>query len=295
MYPKEVVIIGAGPSGIATAIQLKRYGIEPVILEKEEIGGLLKNANLVENYPGFPDGISGPELVKLFKKQVENAGIRVRFEEILELDYKNEMFFIKTDHRELNSRIAVIASGTKPRKLSHLKITSDIEKRIFYEIYSLAQVENQKIVIIGCGDAAFDYALNLLKRNQVLILNREEKVKCLPLLWERAKETKTISYEGNTQVKEIISQEQGLKLVCQNHSGEYEMDISYLVVAIGREPKLDFLSENLKENLEKLQSLKVLYMIGDVKNGLYRQTGISIGEGIKAAMEIKRKINGEES
>ena len=69
---QEVAIIGAGPSGIATAIQLKRYGIEPVILEKEEIGGVLKNANLVENYPGFPDGISGPELVKLFKKQVEN-------------------------------------------------------------------------------------------------------------------------------------------------------------------------------------------------------------------------------
>ncbi|MDH4223537.1 MAG: NAD(P)/FAD-dependent oxidoreductase, partial [candidate division Zixibacteria bacterium] len=224
-----------------------------------------------------------------------NSGINFQIEEVLELDYEKGEFYIKTDKRVLTSSIAVIASGTKPRKLTDLRVTPDIDKRIFYEVYPLIQVENQKIAIIGCGDAAFDYALNLSKRNQVIILNRGEKEKCLPLLWERAKEIKNISYEKDTQVKEIIPQGQGLRLVCQNHSGECEMDISCLVIAIGRDPNLDFLSENLKGKLVKLQSSKALFIIGDVKNGLYRQTGIATGEGIKNAMEIKMKISGEDS
>ena len=189
-----MVIIGAGPAGISTAIQLKRYGVEPTLLEKKEIGGLLKNANLVENYPGFPSGVPGPELVKLFKKQLENIQIKVHFEKVLELDYKNGLFSIKTNQKKITCRIIVIASGTKPRKLSYPDLPAKIENHIFYEIYPLTQVENKKIAIIGAGDAAFDYALNLSKQNKVTILNRGEEVKCLPLLWKRAMETKNISY-----------------------------------------------------------------------------------------------------
>ena len=151
-----MVIIGAGPAGLSTAIQLKRYDIEPTLLEKEEIGGLLRNANLVENYPGFPSGVPGPELVKLFKKQLENAQIKVYFEKVLELDYKNGLFSIKTNQKKITCRIVVIASGTKPRKLSNLDLPTEIENHIFYEIYPLTQVTNKKIAIIGAGDAAFD-------------------------------------------------------------------------------------------------------------------------------------------
>jgi len=102
---KDVVIIGAGPAGISAAIQLKRYGIEPTLLEKEEIGGLLKNANLVENYPGFPNGVPGPELVKLFKKQLENAQIKVHFEKVLKL--KLLSLFLKKESMKNNIKSAM--------------------------------------------------------------------------------------------------------------------------------------------------------------------------------------------
>jgi len=290
MNVNDVVIIGAGPAGLGTAIQLKRYGIELILLEKEKVGGLLRNANLVENYPGFPDGISGTELIKLFKKQIHNVGIKIQFEEVLELDNKNGIFLTKTAHRTILSRIVVIASGTKPRKLSNLNVSKDLENRIFYEVYPLAQVANEKIAIIGAGDAAFDYALNLSKKNEVMILNRGSRVKCLPILFKKVMENERISYLENIQVKNIECSNGNLTLTCYDSTGEQEICVSYLLVAIGREPSLDFLSENLKENLEKLQKLKVLHIIGDVKNDIYRQTAIAVGDGIKAAMEIYSKL-----
>ena len=293
MNIKDVVIIGAGPAGISAAIQLKRYGIEPTLLEKEEIGGLLKNANLVENYPGFPNGVPGPELVKLFKKQLENAQIKVHFEKVLKLHYKNGLFSIKTNQKKITCHIIVIASGTKPRKLSNLNITAEIKNHIYYEIYPLIQVKNKKITIIGAGDASFDYALNLSKQNKVTILNRGEEVKCLPLLWKRTMETKNITYLQTTNIENIKLHNKGLTLTCHNNAKKWEMHVSYLVVAIGREPCLDFLNKTLIKDLERLQKLKILYMIGDVKNGIYRQTAIAIGDGIKAAMEIYKKLKEE--
>lgn len=290
MEIKDVVIIGAGPAGLAAATQLRRYGIEPVLLEKKEIGGLLRNANLVENYPGFPEGISGVELVKFFKKQIENAGIKVFFEEVLELDYKNETFFVSTNKRTMTFCYAIVASGTKPRRLSLLETSTDSEDHIFYEVLSLAQAANEKIAIIGAGDAAFDYALNLSKKNQVTILNRTNRTKCLPLLMDRAMRSEKISYLENIQVEKIKSDNDGMTLICSKAEGKYELHVDYLVVAIGREPCLDFLSENLQTNLERPKDLKLLYMIGDVNNDIYRQTAISVGDGIKAAMEIYRKM-----
>lgn len=290
MGDDNVVIIGAGPAGLSTAIQLKRYAVEPVLLEKKEIGGLLRNANLVENYPGFPDGIPGPKLVELFKKQLENAQIKVHFEKVLKLDYKNGLFFIKTNQKEITCRIVIIASGTKPRSLPDIDVLTEVENYIVYEIYSLYQVINKKIAIIGTGDVAFDYALNLSKKNDVIILNRDEKVKCLPLLRERTIENKNISYLQNTNIKSINLYNDGLILTCHNNIKEWEMYVSYLVVAIGRDSCLDFLSEDLAKDLERIKKSKMLYIIGDVKNNIYRQTAIAVGDGIRTAMEIYRKL-----
>ena len=111
MMTEDVIVIGAGPAGIAAAIQLRRFGLDPLLLERDRLGGLLVNANLVENYPGFPEGIRGAELVKLFEAQLRRVGVSISVEEATALDY-SDGFLIQTPRRRLTARIVVIASGT---------------------------------------------------------------------------------------------------------------------------------------------------------------------------------------
>ena len=291
----SVAIIGAGPAGLSTAIQLKRYNIKSLLFEKNLVGGLLRNANLVENYPGFTDGIVGIELAKHFLRHLYKTGVKVNYEEVKEVNYDEEKFFVKTNCENIACRIVVLATGTKPKEIPGLKITTEINKLIFYEIYPILKVRNKDIAIIGAGDAAFDYALNLARFNKVTIFNRGNKTKCLPLLWEKAVNNKNIIYLKNTAVKNIKQDNEGLTLFCCDKLKEYEMIFSYLVVAIGRNPNFDLIRTNLKRNLDRLQKSKSLFIIGDAKNDMYRQTAIAAGDGIKTAMEIYRKFNRENS
>ena len=275
MTINKVIIIGAGPAGISAAIQLKRSGIEPILLEKGRVGGLLQNANNVENYPGFVNGISGPQLVGLLKEHLENTGVKIIYEEVMSLEHNDGVFEIQTNLRTLLSRIVVISSGTKPLKPTDLKISAGIDNRIHYD---------------GAGDAAFDYALNLADKNQVVVLNRGADVRCLPLLFRRSARQQHISYIDNIRLTAIERSENDLKLICKDEKGNREIIVAYLLIAIGRVSCLDFLDADLKENIEHLQESRDLYLVGDVKNGIYRQTAIAVGDGIKAAMEISRKM-----
>ncbi|OGH99398.1 MAG: hypothetical protein A2104_02295 [Candidatus Melainabacteria bacterium GWF2_32_7] len=292
MKINDVVIIGAGPAGIAAAIQLKRYNINPIILEKDNIGGLLKNANLVENYLGFPNGISGVELIKLFKKQLENNNIQVQFEKVLNVNYEKECFIIETNKREISSKILIVASGTLPKELVIPDISEELSNKILYDVHKITKEKNKKIVIVGSGDGAFDYALNLSRDNEILILNRENKIKCLPLLWDRCVNTENISYLENTIIKNIEKSGNGLELTLYNSNMQSNKKIytDFLLVSIGRKPNLDFLNEKFNEKIKELKNKDLLFMIGDVKNNIYRQTAICTGDGIKSAMQIYQKL-----
>jgi len=287
MQIEDVTIIGAGPGGIATAIQLKRYGVEPFVLEKSHIGGLLLNANLVENYPGFPRGIPGPDLVKLFEAQLKEVGVTVQFSEVLRLDHQ-ESFVVETDGGKLYSRIAVIASGTRPRRFTEVEIPAEAAERVFYEVHPIASIKGERIVIIGAGDAAFDYALSLGRKNEVTILNRGQGRRCLPLLWERAEKSPQITYRENTAITAIQNSRDGLLLSAKSPVGEWELPVDYVIFATGRMRQTDYFSEGLVGKTAELEGQGLLYFVGDVKNDIYRQTSIAVGDGVHAAMKIYR-------
>ena len=291
MKLEEVIIIGAGPGGLATALQLKRYGIDPLIFERDQIGGLLYNANLVENYPGFPGGISGPDLVNTFENHIRVNSLRIESENVEGLTHSRGVFQVVTSGHSIQARIVVIATGTKPRQFTDFEIPADAKEWVFYEVYPVLDRKGQRIAIVGAGDAAFDYALNLAKSNDVLVLNRGEEISCLPLLWERAKEIPTISYLPNTTILRLEStSELGLTLDCATPDGPKSVPVDVLIGAIGRDAQLDFISGQFSKKAIQLVSHGDLYYVGDVTNGLYRQTAIAVGDGILAAMKIYRRF-----
>ncbi|MCP4584119.1 MAG: NAD(P)/FAD-dependent oxidoreductase [candidate division Zixibacteria bacterium] len=288
---EDAVIIGAGPAGIAAAIQLKRHGITPVIFESNQIGGLLYNANLVENYPGFPDGISGPELVELLSRHLQKASIMIQNDEVTGLDYDDGKFKLSASDKTWYAQSVVIASGTMPKLFDDIAIPKPAENRIFYEVYPLLKEQGKTIIIVGAGDAAFDYALNLSEHNDVIILNRGEEIRCLPLLKDRADKTESISYRDHTQITGIsIGQANKLQIECQTIKDNLRLDSDFIIFAIGRQPQLGYVSEKLIAGSLELMKQGIFHIIGDVKNGIYRQSAIAIGQGIMAAMMISRNL-----
>jgi thioredoxin reductase (NADPH) len=288
----KCVIIGAGPSGIACAIQLMRHGLKPVLFEKQAVGGLVRNANLIENYPGFPQGIRGTKLVKLLETHLQKLDIQPFFECVRKCYWRDNRFVIMTDKREISSFFLVIASGTDPNKDIGCFLQDTLKETLLYEAYPIQHVRGKKIAIIGSGDAAFDYALNLSKKNSITLLNRNTDIKCLSVLWDRSLTKKRIDYYPNCSVREIQRQSDHfiLKIWNEEQQCEWELEIDFVIIAVGREPCVNFLDTFFWKNSDRLEKTGRLYFIGDVHNGLYRQTAICCGEGIRAAMEINRTL-----
>lgn len=288
---EEVIIIGAGPGGLATALQLERYGIKPMIIEQARVGGLLYNANLVENYPGFPGGIPGPQLVNLFKEQVKDSQLNILQARLDRLDFADDHFIFSAGGQSFHSRVAVIASGTKPRLIKDIDLPDEVQNRVFYEVFPLLEVKSKQVAIIGAGDAAFDYGLNLARENEIIILNRGKAISCLPLLWERAQLSPQIEYHQGTIINRVsAAPDERLLLECITPSGPQAFSVDFLIVAIGRDPNLDFMSSHLAEKAIQLEDSGRLFFVGDVVRGLYRQTSIAIGDGILAAMKIYKYL-----
>jgi len=263
----KTLIIGAGPAGMAAAIQLTHLEEEFIILERTETGGLLLNANRVENYPGTSDSPSGGELVERFKRQMEALGIKVVRDAVVAADLKNnETFAVRTQNSIYESKNLIVASGTEPIAL---KIEAD--QQILYELRPIRNVEGKYIIIIGGGDAAFDYALTLSKRNRVVIVYRSARPRCHKRLYQEVSRSPKIRLIPNTPI-----------------DGWDELrKADYILAAIGRRPAIDFLCGRLKECIPHHRGIQGLFFAGDVARGDIRQAAIAAGDGILAALGVK--------
>lgn len=266
----KVVIIGAGPAGMATALQLKRYGINTLLFEKQESTSLLRNAWCVENYLGFPEGKSGLELLHQFQQHIQQHNITVITEEVQQLDYLDEsnLFAIKTTAADYEAEYIVVASGTKPR--TDPKLDKFFAGKIFYEISPLLAAKNKTIAIIGAGDAAFDFALNLASNNKILLLNKGTEIRALPLLIDKALQHPNITYKENYKLTQI--------------------NVDFVLAGIGREPQKSFYSPSLVHYEKDLITEGRLYLAGDVDSDIYRQIAIATASGIYTAMKIYEQM-----
>lgn len=287
---RDVVIVGAGPAGISASVYLQRIGFKPLLFEKDRTGGLLLNANLVENYPGFPEGITGRELVGLFRKQLDHWGVEVRNSKVEKVVPVGARFKLLTQEGEIESRTVILATGTKPKEAGIPGENGFKGSRLFHEIRDMPQEEGQNYLVIGSGDAAFDYAMSLSRRaGRVDIVYRSPEPKCIPLLLERVVETKNIHLFPNTEPRNLSEKDGRINLTCVSPDGEKELDADCVLVACGREPNWVEVEgvKNLSMKTDSCEAaLPGLHVIGDVRRGDYRQVGIAVGDGLHAAMSI---------
>ncbi len=284
MKVNEVTIVGAGPAGISAAVQLKRFGISAIVFEQHQIGGLVRNANKIENYPGFPTGITGMEFAKLLAEHVKQNSLDIRFEKVISLTFENDLFITQTTNKSYKSKFAIVASGTKPRLFNDFAIPDELIHKIFYEVAELNELRNKQIAIIGAGDAAFDYALNLARANTVTIINRSSQIKALEILQKRLAENPNITYKENLKPRKFFSHKNGIVILCtDSNNNEHRIYADILIFAIGRKPNIDFVSSSA-------QTADGIFFCGDVTNDRFRQIAIAIGDGIKVAMKIHCKL-----
>lgn len=296
----DVAIIGAGPAGIAASIYLRRAGVEPLVFEKGEVGGLLLNANLVENYPGFPEGIRGKALVQLFKEHLYLLEIEVKKTEVKKVSFKYGTFTLKPDEEEVISKVVIVATGTIPKSIDIEGQSRLIRRKLFYEIKDIPPPNREDtFVVIGGGDAAFDYALSLSGNvAKVDIIFRSEGPKCLPLLEERVKKVQNIHIHPKTVPLTVEEKENRIAIMCRSGEKEIAFTSDYGLIACGRKPNLSPLAEELRDTLtikeDGCTDIPGLFLAGDVRRGFFRQTGIAVGDGILCAMKALNFLKGDE-
>lgn len=280
----SVAVIGAGPAGIACAVQLKRSGLEPWLWEKKQPGGCIRQAHRVENYPGFPGGISGDELADHIGEALRVWNIPLRTGEVARLGLDDRAVVLENGFDRWIFSRAVVASGTRPRRLSGEVLKGGDSHRIVYDIHEAVRQKPESATVLGGGDVAVDWAMSLANVCPVDLYFRGERPACLPLLHERAVK-KGVRFYGNHSLRTVEDTGEELRLNFDVDSAGTDL----LMPAIGREPCLDFLDSDCLNRREELRREGVLFMIGDVVDGPYRQVAISAGDGLRAAMEIERR------
>jgi len=290
----DIAVIGAGPAGIAAAVYLKRAGFDVNVFERKEIGGLLLNAHMVENYPGIPKGIKGTRLCRLMEEHLKVWRIKPVMEEIRRIivTERNEFVLAASHGRRRRFRAAVLAMGTHHNELG---IPGEAEmkgKRVFYETRDLVpKLEpGDRCIVVGGGDAAFDYSLSLVDENvEVAICYRSKEPRCLPLLRKRVEKKSGIRLHPLLSPVRISSCGGELEMVFSCAKNKVYMNIpsDHILIACGRTPNTELLSAGLKH-----KDVPGLFLAGDILSGRARQVGIAVGSGILAAIEAERYLKG---
>ncbi len=277
----DCVVIGAGPAGIIASLQLKRQGYNVLLFEKNQIGGLLRNAYFVENYLGFERGISGKELATIFCRQISSFGIELVNAEVIKIR-KQRLFEIYAKKKKYKARSVLVATGTVPKKAKIINENEYCGSKVFYDIIDLIDSidlpftgAKKDILIIGGGDVAFDYALHLFELGHNPYIIMRSTVQCLPLLRKRV-EKKKIPYVENV-IPLRIENKTKVEVLCTHKT--FKADA--VLIAIGRTPTYPQLEVPNKVGL---------FFAGDVKNKKYRQVHIATGDALKTAMVIEHYL-----
>ena len=287
----DVIIIGAGPAGYTAGIYSSRARHDTLILSGILPGGQLVNTTDVENYPGFENGIMGPDLMINFRKQTERMGTTIVDDEVTKVDFKQKPFKVSTASKEYEAKAVIVCTGANPRKLGLDGETTFAGKGVSYcATCDGPFFRNQELVVAGGGDSAVEEATFLTKfATAVHLVHRRDELRASKVMQERAFADKKIKFHWNKNVKEIIGNGKVQKIVLADTKTDEKttLEVGGIFVAIGHEPNTKLFVEQieldkqgyvvLKENTKT--SVEGVFAAGDVHDHRYRQAITAAGFG----------------
>ena len=304
----KVIVLGTGPAGYTAAIYLARANMNPLVIEGQEPGGQLSQTTDVENYPGFPDGILGPELMDNMRKQAERFGAEIKRGWVTKVDLSKRPFTLQVSGLgELETQSLIIATGASAKLLGIPGEKDNIGRGVS----TCATCDgfffrNKKLVVVGGGDSAMEEATFLTKfASEVRIVHRRNELRASKIMQERARNNDKITWSMNRTPVEVLSDGQkvtGLK-VRNNETGEEEViETDGLFVAIGHRPNTAFLEGQV--DTDEIGYIKVkpgstetniqgVFAAGDVQDFKYRQAITAAGSGCMAALDCEKFLEGE--
>jgi len=298
----NTVILGSGCSGLTAAIYTARANLKPLVLEGHEPGGQLSLTTLVENFPGFPEGIQGPELIENMKKQAIRFGAEIELKHVVSADLKQRPFVLNLGKETLRTRTLIIASGASARWLG---LPSE-QALIGYGVSSCATCDGfffsgKEITVIGGGDSAMEEALFLTRfATKVTLIHRSEAFRASKIMLERARSHEKIHFLPHTVVEEVldVSKKEVTGLKLRNvKSGELStLPASAMFLGIGHIPNTKMFDGALETDKDGYlvtrdyvhTKVPGVYACGDVQDRRYRQAITAAGTGCMAALEVEK-------
>jgi thioredoxin reductase (NADPH) len=304
---RDVIVIGGGPAGYTAALYAARANLKPLVIEGFSWGGQLMVTSDVENYPGYPDGIMGPEMMAEFRRQAERFGTEFVTDDVTRVDFSERPFRVWIEDQEYKARSVIVATGATARWLG-----IDSEDRLKGRGVSAcatcdgAFFRDKHIFVVGGGDSAFEEALFLTRFGyKVTLVHRRDEFRASQIMVDRARANEKIEFKTPFLVEEVLGEDtiSGLKLRNTETGESEEVDAGALFVAIGHDPNTKLFVDQLDHDENGYLVAKPgttetnipgVFAAGDVQDHIYRQAVTAAGSGCMAALDAERFLAAEE-
>lgn len=298
----KTIIIGSGPAGLTAAIYSARAELKPVLFAGLTPGGQLMNTTEVENYPGFENGILGPDLMAVMTKQAEKFGTKIIHENVVGVDFSSAPFKVRTEKGEYTARTVILAMGADANWLNLPN-----EQRLRGKGVSACATcdgfffKGKEVVVVGGGDAAMEEATYLTKfATKVTVINRTENFRASKIMLERAQSNPKISFITNSQVVDVLGADKvgGVKILNSATQQTQDLKTDGVFVAIGHTPNTKILEGQIELDVKKYvvvknntrTNIEGVFVAGDINDPRYRQAVTAAGMGAMAALDVEKYL-----
>jgi thioredoxin reductase (NADPH) len=305
---RDLIIIGGGPAGYTAALYAARANLTPLVIEGITFGGQLMITSDVENYPGYPEGILGPEMMQDFRRQAERFGAEYITDDVTAVDFSERPFRVEVGDDAYYARAVIVATGASARQLG-LESERTLQGRgvSYCAVCDAAFFRNKNVIVVGGGDSAMEEAVFLTKfADKVTVVHRRDDFRASPIMLDRARAHEKIEWITNATVDEVVGEEgkvSAVRVRNVNTDETSEIEADGLFVAIGHDPNTRLFLEQLDHDqagyLETqpgstATNVKGVFAAGDVVDHTYRQAVTAAGSGAMAALDAERLLASEE-